>query len=342
MKRTALVLFLLLVSLSLYGYESIRGNIKLVLDENLGTFSLYDLRNPEKPVPFIVDTDPRTSGLFIFVDDKVHRMGQGSSFRQTLETRSDGASLVWTSSALRITQDFTFTRSPGASADDGVLMKVKVDNLSNTTQEIGIRLFLDTLQGEGGGPHFTLAGGIEVSRETTLSRNFPAYWVSGDPSRGALQVMTNARGITTPSQVVFANWKRLDSSNWLYQGRDRNFNYLPYSVNDSAVSQWYDPEPVNAHLSREVIAALGLYSPTGHGVSAASAVSTATPESSPGTANNPDLFLDGLRDEIAKVNQVLLEIEAALVEEEETGGTDATELESRVEELEQRKLKYQE
>ena len=194
MRRTILAIILIFVSVSLFGLEQTRGNLKLVLDEKLGTFSLYDMRNSQKPVPLLVDSDPRTSGLYIFIDDKVHRMGRSSSFRQTLETRPDGAALVWTSAAQRITLGFSFTKSSGAAAEDGILLSVKIDNLTNVPQEIGVRLLLDTLQGEEESAHFTLAGGIEITRETAISRNFPAYWVSGDPSRTALQLMVNTRG----------------------------------------------------------------------------------------------------------------------------------------------------
>lgn len=350
MKRIFLPFILILLTVSLYGFELTKGNMKLILDENLGTFSLYDVRNQQKPVSLLVDSDPRTSGLYIFVDDKVHRMGRNASFRQTLETNANGAALVWTSASLRITQSFTFTRSSGSTVEDGILMKVKVDNLSQTAQEIGIRILLDTLRGENGGSHFTLAGGVEVARETALSRNFPAYWVSGDPSGTALQLMVNARGTTLPSQIVFANWKRLDSVNWIYQGRDRNFNYLPYSVNDSAVSHWYDPVMVEANLSREIMVPLGLYSATGHTAAGSASPASPGPSGSSGDSipqtpvvrDNPDVFIDDLRDDLYKVNQILLLIEEAIRTEEESGGVDPSELESQVMDLEKRKLQYQE
>jgi len=350
MRRNLFVFILICCTFALYGYEETRGNIKLLLDENLGTFSLYDVRNPDKPVSLLVDSDPRTSALYIFVDDRVHRMGRNSSFRQTLEKQNDGASFVWTSSSLRIIQTFSFIRSSGATVEDGILMKVKVDNLSQTAQQIGIRILLDTHRGESGGSHFTLAGGVEVARETSLSRNLPAYWVSGDPSRAALQMMVNSRGVTLPSQIVFANWKRLDSTNWVYQGRDRNFNYLPYSVNDSAVSQWYDPETVGANLSREILVALGLYTATGHmGAGPAALPSPGQAGSSEGSLSqtpvvrdNPDVFIDDLREDLNRVNQILFRIEEAIRTEEESGGVDPAELESLVRDLELRKLQYQE
>jgi hypothetical protein len=58
--------------------------------------------------------------------------------------------------------------------------------------------------------------------------------------------------------------------------------------------------------------------------------------------DNPDVFIDDLRDDISKVNQILIQIEEAIRLEEESGGVDPAELETLVRELEKRKLQYQE
>ena len=48
--------------------------------------------------------------------------------------------------------------------------------------------------------------------------------------------------VTSPDKVIFSNWKRLDESGWTLNVKDgRNFNLLPYSINDSAVSHYYEP-----------------------------------------------------------------------------------------------------
>lgn len=77
-------------------------------------------------------------------------------------------------------------------------------------------------------------------------------------------VMTSGEGITIPDKVIFANWKRLNDASWSYPtSTARNFNLLPYSVNDSAVSQYYEPRKLSRGSTMTVTICLGKYTPAG-------------------------------------------------------------------------------
>ena len=55
-----------------------------------------------------------------------------------------------------------------------------------------------------------------------------------------------------------ANWKRLNDASWEYETTSkRNFNLLPYSINDSAVSHYYPIVTVNPKATSQVRLLLG-------------------------------------------------------------------------------------
>ena len=53
----------------------------------------------------------------------------------------------------------------------------------------------------------------------------------------------NLKGLRSPDVLCFANWKRLNDTPWKFSFIEgRNFNLLPYSISDSAVAYYYEPE----------------------------------------------------------------------------------------------------
>jgi hypothetical protein len=126
-------------------------------------------------------------------------------------------------------------------------------------------------------------------RELTVTpaNDKTAWWVSplaGDPDEFGLQVMTSGTGITAPDRVVFANWKRLSDATWAFDTSSaRDFNLLPYSVNDSAAAQYYEPRSLPRSGEATITLALGLYSKAGYSAnSVAPVASTTSPEFSAG------------------------------------------------------------
>jgi len=224
------------------------GRIKLVLHEEIGRFSLYALsaEKEQDAVPLFVVQDPRTSSLSLVIDGKIVKMGEGGEFTQLTEKTPGGARFVWRSNRLRVVQDFSFL--PSQEAAEGIKMSLILINASDRDIEVGARLFVDTYLGEPQPPHFKTDRLPEIKGELTLTReNKTQYWASPSQDRPgiALQCLTDGAGITVPDQIVFANWKRLDEAPWFYEtSPSRNFNLLPYSINDSAVCQYYAPRSI--------------------------------------------------------------------------------------------------
>jgi len=244
------------------------GRLRLRLHAGIGRFSLYYL--PDRPgagyVPLLLDEDPRTTVLTLVEGNRAHRMGESAAFAEKLEKTDEGAVFVWTAKTLEVTERFAFVASPGSVLADGVRIDIFVRNVSETVRSVGLRYLFDTNLGEGSGLHFWTPAAARIDREqTVVPGEADPYWVSAG-SKGAegLQVMIAGAGITRPDKVVFANWKRLNEVSWTYEtASTRNFNQLPYSINDSAAAQYYLPKDLAPGETLSATLVMGLFNPGG-------------------------------------------------------------------------------
>ncbi len=250
--------------------ELSQGPLKLVLAESTGRFLLYYIENPLKKqyVPLFFSDDPRTSVLTIIIDGKLYRLGDSSAFQISVEHQNDTAAFVFTSNTLTVTEEFALTRSTGASAADGVVVTVTMRNISKTAESVGARLLLDTTLGEHSSGHFHTPVEGAIQHETSIipsTADSSVISESSAESKIGLQVMLSGAEITQPDRVILANWKRLNESPWDFEvNRSRDFSLLPYSINDSAVALYYNPQSVPPGGSRRVVIALGNKSPGGY------------------------------------------------------------------------------
>jgi hypothetical protein len=246
------------------------GRLRLILHEGIGRFSLYVQAAPgEKAIPLMADKDPRTSFVNLAVDNRVYRLGDSTEFKESVERTPRGARFLWESSKVWAAMEFTPLSSVPAGANDGVEIRLKVRNLTESALPIGARVLLDTWLGEGKTAHFTTSRGQEISRETSLATSEDLrFWASlpaGLPGGPGLQSLIAGGAVTRPDRIVFGNWARLSESSWLYEpAGSRHFSYPPYSINDSAVAQYYDPQPVKSGAEREIVLILGRYNPSGY------------------------------------------------------------------------------
>jgi hypothetical protein len=127
--------------------------------------------------------------------------------------------------------------------------------------------------------------------------------------------MTSGAGVTVPDRVVFANWKRLSDASWSYESSaDRTFSQLPYSVNDSAVSQYYDPRAIPPGTEVTITLLLGKFSRAGFRVAGPASAQgfAASVEQSLAAAKTTGDDGQAVRADLSTVNRILVEIDAAL------------------------------
>jgi hypothetical protein len=272
-----LALFLLAAYLPLHAMELSSGKIRLSLFEGIGRFAFSYRAASGGWIPLLSPQDPRTTMVSLVLDSRIFRLGDSADFAETVEKTSTGARFIWKSDFLVVTESFSFISSRGATASDGIRIDLTLRNVSRQDFTAGVRYLFDTWLGETGQAHFSTNTGLAVKRETTLAgRDLPRWWVSpraGDPEQLGLQCMVTESGITRPDRIVFANWKRLSDAAWGYETSSaRDFSLQPYSKNDSAVAQYYDPRPLPKGSQLTVTLVLGKYDPAGFAATSAAAI----------------------------------------------------------------------
>ena len=266
MKITSIIIVLLIIfTIPSYSLELTEGRFKITLHEDSGSFSIFYLQdiNSGKYIPLLFNKDPETSLLSIMADNKNYKMGNTSVFSTEILKTPKGAEIVWESTTLKVTEAFSFVKSQNSSLSDGIKISIIIENTSENNTNIGLTYLFDTYLGEDQNDHFLLDSGTAVSSEDIYTSNFPNSWISPSSETDfmGLQGMIRGPGITVPDKIIFANWKRLHDNLWNYQvKKSRNFNLIPYSINDSAVSVTYDPLKVTKGQKREVIIVIGAYS----------------------------------------------------------------------------------
>ncbi len=271
MKKYFLTLLaIIFITFNLHSLELKEGRMKLVLHENSGRISVYyqDQLVTDDYTSLLLKQDPRTSGIVLLVNNKTSRLGDTFEFDQTVSQTRSGAEFNWKSKTLDVTEAFSFVTSVGNSMADGIKIEITIKNISEETLSIGLKYLFDTWMGEDNKQkvHFYTSDGTEIKEETVLKGIMPDYWVSSpgyDSAAGLLMMLDNSV-VTAPDKVIFANWKRLDESGWTLNTKDgRNFNLLPYSINDSAAAHYYEPLRVPAGSSRKITLVLGNVSKSG-------------------------------------------------------------------------------
>ncbi|MBN2351159.1 MAG: hypothetical protein JXD23_01220 [Spirochaetales bacterium] len=241
-----------------------QGDVKLVLYEKGGRFNVFFTKpgTPAQSFAFFAKEDPRTTMLQILVDNDIYTMGDDASFRQTAEKTAGGARFVWSSALMRVTEEFTLLTQSDVPLSQGVKIVIKIDNVSEVDHRIGVRYLFDTFLGEKKGTHFVTSANNTFAREAALNvGRSDFYWISPYIESGSgegVMSLAASQYATAPAEVVFANWKRLYEANWDYKSPGNlDFNFFPYSFNDSAVAQYYPIQELKKKTSREIVIVLG-------------------------------------------------------------------------------------
>ena len=250
--RIMVLLLGLLLSFPGAAAEYIDGSMRLVLHEESGRFSLYLLTesNKTRPLALFADQDPRTSFLSVMVNDRSYKMGDSSAFRTYLGGDERSPSLIFESSFLAVTEEFSFVRSRNSSGTIGISIKISLENRASSQVSVGARLLLDTNLGEGTSGFPFTTNVRTISSETLIKRGDSDTWWTDRNDKVSLSGSINTGSVSTgssedPDSIHFANWKKLSDVSWkapFQQGR--NFNFPPYSVGDSALCYYFEPRPL--------------------------------------------------------------------------------------------------
>lgn len=354
MKRRLFTLFLCLYAASglLSSLELKEGKIQLVLHEDFGRFSIAYRENPEagNSIPLLLDQDPRTSLLEIFSDNKILRMGESPGFSFSLAKTAEGASFLWVSPGLQVKQSFGFLKSRESSVIDAVRVTLEITNTADADNTVGAKYIFDTYLGEKSGNHFQVQGMEKITSETAFKPDSAKFSIlsSSPDTQGhdavGFFVLLDGEGVTSVDEVVLANWKRLNESPWKYEvNPKRNFNLLPYSINDSAISLLYRERPLKTGETRKITTIFGNKS---SGLYVLPAVpdknlsnlllQASRPDTSPGEDPNKGLRLD-----LLTVEDLIEKLNTRLSQETPPSREDIQVFQKILEELKKRKTQYE-
>jgi hypothetical protein len=229
-----------------YAAEYIDGRIKLVIDEKIGRFSLFYMTDVGNKVyePLFWEKDKRTSFLSAYVNNKEYKMGGNSEFKIVIRGEKNRPALVFESRFLSITESFSFIRTASSGVSNGVRIDIMVESWALDTTNVGVRLLIDTFLGEKNKPPFR-TDLRTISSETIIDKTSPEeYWVTRNDEYGLMGSIF-VEGTAAPDFLQFANWRRMNSARYKVDYvSGRSFNYMPFSVKDSAVCYFLDVKPM--------------------------------------------------------------------------------------------------
>jgi hypothetical protein len=214
-------------------------------------------------------------------------------------------------------------------------MSISIRNRSRKELSVGMRMCLDTYLGEENLAHFSSDRHQEIRNELEVSsEDMIRYWLSPSPDTppaAGLQCVTSGADVTPPDKIVFANWKRLSEASWDYQASsNRNFNLMPYSINDSAVCMYYEPVDLPPEGSREIVLVLANLTLSDYGKIASAGTPAQQPVEEPveqppvqpaepptgddlqALRDRLDLESTSLADDLAFLNELIDQIDAHL------------------------------
>ena len=269
-KRTGPAVFFLimLIPVLTYALNVESGRVRLEINEKTGTFSLFSLSEKEgQPLSLLYSDDPRTSYFSIAVNNRIYNLPASSDFRREIINEKGQPRIVWTSGQIEVRQEFRIIRSVSSEVNNGLAMSLRIRNISSQKLSVGLRYLLDTYLGENRGSHFVSSENRSINGETVLKAPYPRYILSPreHSADSGLMLMLNVPGVTVPDSVIFANWKRLNESSWSYDvSTARSFSNPPYSINDSAIALYFDPQPLLPGDERLIDLAFGSYAQGGY------------------------------------------------------------------------------
>ncbi len=250
--------FLSVSATGLWSWQMDRGKMRLVVDAQ-GHFSLYSTSDVVHPlyVPLFWAVDPTTTIVTVKLGNQNLVLGKDKTFVPHLQSLANGVQITWVSPQVQLVETWEFVVSEHSPLADGI--KWSFEFAKNAlSQEVGLRIILDTYLGEKKDAFFDPAG-KPIDAETSWQTP-PTFLISRSPLRSdlGLLVMLSDPSSPVPDRTVVANWQRLDNTSWDYkseQGRD--FNLLPYSYHDSALALWYQPQLLLPGSSREISLVMG-------------------------------------------------------------------------------------
>jgi len=245
----SLVLSFALSAMTISAAEITNGNLRLILNEETGSFSLYFLTDHEtmRYEPLFNSRQSSASFSSISINGRVFRLGD-RQFRPRYERFNGNPGFVFESGDIIARQIFTPVKTSGSSVINGVMITFNIENSGSQSVMAGLKMLLDTELGEGRGRTPFITSTRILNNEMLIdNRNSEErFWISRGQNVSLMGSIINPLdpSAKAPDFVHFANWNMLNRARWLSRYSERrSFN------NNSAVCYVYEPVELSSMSS---------------------------------------------------------------------------------------------
>jgi len=244
--RPVIFFLFLFLSFSLSANETKDGYIRMLINEKTGRFSLSFLTDPEKSTySDLIYRDGRTSFFDISIDGVPYRLGESRFFTTLTDRENDEPVVKYTSEYITVKTSFTPVKTVSSPNANGIRITIQIINTGEEEPEVGLRLIIDTVLGEGRKNIPFITDNLSIKKEKIIeSSSDEKYWISRSKDISLMGSIADPLddNAVKPDFLHFANWKKLSDVPWKASYHEgRSFNKLPYSVGDCAVAYYWNP-----------------------------------------------------------------------------------------------------
>jgi hypothetical protein len=218
----------------------------MLINEKTGRFSLSFLTDPEKTkYSLLIYRSGETSFFDINIDGIPYRLGETRVFSTRVDRENDEPVVIYDSGFLTVKTSFTPVKTLSSPNANGIRVTVQIFNNSEEDHEVGLRMVIDTILGEGWKNIPFVTENFNIKKEKIIeSSSEEKFWISRGKDislMGSIADPTDDNA-ARPDYLHFANWKKLSEVPWKANYHEgRSFNKLPYSIDDSSVSYYWNP-----------------------------------------------------------------------------------------------------
>lgn len=249
-RRTSalIIFFIFIVFNSLTAAEARDGYIRLLINEKNGNFSFYYLTDPpcKNYEALFNHREQSASFLTVNVNGKVYQLGKSRVFRTRIEKINGSPAIIYESPFLLVSKIFSPVKTTSSPVTNGIKITVIIENKSGKEIPVGLRMLIDTHLGEGSGRIPFVTDNLEITGEKIIEASSGEnYWITRGERISLMGNITNPVNDSSknPNFLHFANWKKLNDVPWkAAYNEGRSFDLIPYSIGDSAVCYYYEPE----------------------------------------------------------------------------------------------------
>lgn len=246
--------------------EIARGNLKLILYPDTGSFCLYQLsdigKNRYEPL-FEDRNSAATSWFSVLSNGRVFRLSSRIGHPVVLEPTDTGARFIFTlTDDFQVEQAFSFVESSDKTLPVELKIETRIENTSGKDGVFALKALVDTTLGESEGIHFVTNMRNRISAETRFERNVdPDSVIVSKNKAQSLMFLLSGDDVSPPECLYVQNWDRLNTRTWkpdFLEGR--SFNTL-YAINDSALLFVWPEKTLVTGKKMVVTMVLGPYAP---------------------------------------------------------------------------------